>query len=166
MPVSHGSEDQWILRPLAGDDAPSLLSFYNGVSAATKRTFRPLGEATSLQVCQRIVGDSVQPSSARIDFVCSLQGRMLGWAFIAPLAKDHPDLGVCVTDEFQGRKLGTALLGQVLEAARLRGLSPIYLLVVKDNQRALRWYERNGFSVYGDSYDEGDQLHYFHMLRS
>lgn len=162
----RGTEHRVTLRRLAQGDARSLLSFYNGVSSATKRTFRPLGAATSLEVCQRIIDASIQPSSSRIDFVLSCDEQMVGWGFIAPLAPDHPDLGMCITDEFQGRQLGTALLVQVLETASLRRLCPIYLMVVKDNVRARRWYERHGFSVCGDEYDEGDQLHYFHMVRT
>jgi ribosomal protein S18 acetylase RimI-like enzyme len=88
----------------------------------------------------------------------------VGWAFIATLAPHHPDLGICVADDLQGRGIGTKLIEQVLQTAKLRAMSPLYLMVVKDNERARHWYERYGFAVCGDEYDENDQLDYFHML--
>ena len=46
-----------LMRSLGWEDADALLTFYNGLSPASIRTFRPLGDQTSLPVCQAIVAD-------------------------------------------------------------------------------------------------------------
>lgn len=49
---------------------------------------------------------------------------------------------------FQGRGIGSALLGQFKEMARAAGI-PAALHVLKVNNRALRLYEREGFRIIG-----------------
>ena len=153
------------LRELGAKDAPALHDFYACLSQATLRTFRPLGATTSLEVCQRIVEDSSVDPSSRIDWVAWHATQIVGWASISPLEPNHLDLGVCVAEAFQNRGIGTALLTQTLRLAQVRRFSPVYLMVVQDNQRAIRWYERHGFSTYGEEFDQADQLHYFHMVK-
>jgi GNAT superfamily N-acetyltransferase len=80
------------------------------------------------------------------------------------LTSDHPNLGIGVTDHMQGQGVGRALLRQTLETAARIGLEAVYLMVVQDNLRAIKWYERCGFATYAEEFDEQDQLPYFHMV--
>ena len=153
-----------LLRALAQNDAPALLAFYNGLSSASIRTFRPLGSKTSLSVCQQIVAENAAPSPSRFDLVACEQGAMVGWSFIERLAGDHPNLGIAVADDRQGLGVGTALILQTLAGARRLALTTLHLMVVQDNVRAIRWYERHGFVKCGEEFDAGDQLPYYHMV--
>jgi ribosomal protein S18 acetylase RimI-like enzyme len=152
-----------LIRSLESDDAPSLFSFYASLSSASLRTFRPLGLQTSLPVCERIVLDNATSPARRFDFVACEQAAIVGWSFIEQLTGDHPNLGIGVADPVQGRGVGTVLLERTLERARQLGLRTVFLMVVQDNLRAIRWYQRHGFVTYGEEFDEGDQLAYFHM---
>jgi ribosomal protein S18 acetylase RimI-like enzyme len=88
----------------------------------------------------------------------------VGWSFIERLTGDHPNLGIAVADPVQGLGVGTELIRQTLAGAQRRELRAIHLMVVQDNVRAIRWYERHGFVKCGEEFDEGDQLPYFHMV--
>jgi hypothetical protein len=54
---------------LAG--APALATFYNGLSAASKRTFRPIGEVTTDEVCARLAADNTGTAPTQYDAVLS-----------------------------------------------------------------------------------------------
>lgn len=57
--------------------------------------------------------------------------------------------GIYILPEYQGRGLGTAVLGDVIERAR-KGRRPVSLQVLKVNP-ARRLYERLGFVVFAES---------------
>lgn len=153
-----------LIRALEKTDASALFAFYDGLSLASIRTFRPLGLKTSVHACEQVVADNAASPPRRFDLVACERGAIVGWSFVANLIGDHPDLGIGVADHVQGRGVGTALIGQTLERARQFGLSVIYLMVVQDNSRAVNWYKRHGFATYAEEFDEGDQLPYFHMM--
>jgi ribosomal protein S18 acetylase RimI-like enzyme len=153
-----------LVRSLCDEDAAALLSFYNGLSSTSIRTFRPLGPKTSLDVCQRIASENAAARSSRLDLVACEGGLLVGWSFIDGLTSDHPNLGIGVADHAQGQGVGRALLAHTLEAARRIRLKALYLMVVQDNRRAIDWYERRGFTTYAEEFDEHDQLPYFHMV--
>lgn len=54
-----------------------------------------------------------------------------------------------ILPEFQGRGVGTSLLGQIIESAHKRGY-PVTLHVLKSNAPAHRLYERLGFTIIED----------------
>jgi len=151
------------LRVLQEGDAPALLRFYNSLSPASIRTFRPLGERTSLDVCRTIVQDTVVDGGTRIDVVATHNNAIVGWAFVSGLEGAEPGLGLAVLDAFHGQGLGSALLDLVLDYTRRRGVPTVYLVAVKDNLRAIKLYESRGFVFYGEHVDEMDQLPYVEM---
>jgi GNAT superfamily N-acetyltransferase len=152
-----------LLDPIRPSDAPALLAFYNGLSPASIRLFRPLGPSTSLAVCQQIVSENALVPAPRFDLVLREPDGIVGWAFIKGLTTARPDLGLAVMDRVQGHGLGTALMTRLLACARERGLATVDLMVVQDNQRGIHLYEKHGFATYGEEFDANDQLSYFCM---
>jgi ribosomal protein S18 acetylase RimI-like enzyme len=152
------------LRSLESTDALALFTYYDALSSESIRTFRPLGPKTTTQACEEVVRDNVASPPGRFDVVACEQDAIVGWSFVNQLTGDHPYLGVGVADHLQGRGMGTALLRRTLERAKQFGLSTLYLMVVQDNWRAIKWYERHGFETYAEEFEEGDQLAYFHMV--
>lgn len=151
------------LRQLQEKDAPALLAFYNGLSPATIRTFRPLRDKTILPVCQEIVQANRVDSGHRVDIGAWHGETLVGWGFLEQLDSDQPQLGLGVTDAFQGQGLGRALLDQLLGAARRSAIATVFLIVVNDNQRAINLYKRSGFVSYEEQFDPEDQLTYLYM---
>lgn len=63
---------------------------------------------------------------------------------------DHVELaGIQLRPEFQGRGIGSALVGALTDDARVTG-TPVRLSVERDNPRARALYERLGFVLVGE----------------
>lgn len=56
---------------------------------------------------------------------------------------------IYVLKEFLGQKIGQFLLNKAIEIGREKKLEYVWLGVWEDNHRAIRFYEKNGFSVFG-----------------
>jgi ribosomal protein S18 acetylase RimI-like enzyme len=149
-----------LIRRVVAGDAASLEAFYNGLSERSKRTFRPLGETTTLAVCQGIVRDN--QNELKLDLVAVRLDAIVGWSFVWGLTRE-PTLGLCVSDSYQGQGLGGRLLDRVLEVSQEYALSEIHLTVVQDNLVALRLYEERGFVRNGELVG-GDGLDYYRMV--
>src|SRR5680860_534774 len=66
---------------------------------------------------------------------------------------------IYVIKEFQGKKYGQKLLNKVLEIAKKNQMDYLWLGVWEKNERAIRFYERNGFSVTGSHpFRMGDEI--------
>ena len=66
---------------------------------------------------------------------------------------------IYVIKEFQGKKLGQELLNKALELANKKQLDYVWLGVWEKNERAIKFYERNGFSVTGShQFAIGDEI--------
>lgn len=153
------------LHQLQAGDAPSLLAFYNSLSAATIHTFRPLRDKTTLAVCQEIVQANGAIPASRFDLAAWQGARMIGWAFLEQLTSAEPQLGIGVADAWQGQGVGRALMNRLLGKARQYSLATVSLIVVHDNQRAIRLYQSCGFIAYDQHFDDEDQLTYLSMRK-
>jgi ribosomal protein S18 acetylase RimI-like enzyme len=149
-----------LIRRVVARDAAGLEAFYNGLSKRSKRTFRPLGEMTTLEVCQDIVRDN--QNELKLDLVAVWSDAIVGWSFVWGLTQE-PTLGLCVSDSYQGQGLGGQLLDRVLNVARVYALSEIHLTVVQDNLIAQRLYETRGFVPNGELVGS-DGLDYYRMV--
>jgi putative acetyltransferase len=63
--------------------------------------------------------------------------------------KHKAELGLTVHDDYQNIGIGTALLKHVIDIARMKKLSKIFLLVSTDNERAIHMYKKAGFEIEG-----------------
>ena len=72
---------------------------------------------------------------------------------------------IYVLKEFLALGIGKALLATVLKDAANRGLETIWLDVLKQNTRAIRFYKRQRFTPLGDdTYTIGAQTFQFHLM--
>lgn len=140
-----------------------LLAFYNGLSTASKRTFRPLGETTTLAVCEGIIRDNHPGIDDKHDLVVVVENRIVGWGFLHNLSLAEPVLGLAIADDWQGRGLGSAVLDAIMAEAHARCLARITLTAVQDNALAKGMYEQRGFVCCGEFVGE-DGLSYHHMV--
>lgn len=167
-----------MIRRLAPGDAEALVAFYNGLSEASKRTFRPLDVMTSVETCAGIVHANTQAVPTKYDLVGADGARIVGWCFLwdratAPdVVGSHgdgegsgelaPTFGLAVADAYQGQGLGSALMSRVMAWARDAAIPAILLTVVQDNVVAWRLYERAGFVRTGEFVGD-DGLPYYRM---
>ena len=100
---------------------------------------------------------SAQAGGERIH-VARRQGRIVGFVVRGPAAEHqgHPQVrdeqlyALYVLSGYYGRGVGQALLDQAL------GARPAQLWVAKDNVRARRFYEKNGFTADGTAHADPD----------
>lgn len=72
---------------------------------------------------------------------------------------DTPSFSISLYKGYRGRGLGTAMMGALLDELRDAGYARASLSVQKENQ-ALRLYERLGFRIVGDGFDDSE----WHMV--
>lgn len=152
------------LRAMQPVDAQALANFYNGLQPATIRTFRPLGDRTTLPACEQIAAENLTAPPSRFDLFAWNGDSIVGWAFLANLTMDQPYLGIVVAEDWQRKGIGKSMLGRLLAWARDHAVLKMYLMVVTDNQRAINLYTSHGFATYDEEFDELDQLPYYHMV--
>ena len=87
-------------------------------------------------------------------------GEVVGWgslnAFNPRPAYDHVvDFSLYVARERRGRGIGDALLGALVERARLLGYHKMVLAAFPTNAPGMRLYERHGFTTVGVYHEQG-----------
>ena len=56
---------------------------------------------------------------------------------------------IYVLKAFLGQKIGQILFNKAIEIGREKNLEYVWLGVWEENQRAIRFYEKNGFEIFG-----------------
>ena len=70
---------------------------------------------------------------------------------------ETPSLSISLYEQYRGQGMGTALMSALLGELREAGYARASLSVQKENP-ALRLYERTGFRIVGDGFDETEWL--------
>jgi ribosomal protein S18 acetylase RimI-like enzyme len=160
-----GDVVSWRIRRFQPGDEERLAQFYNGLSKASRRTFRPLGWETSAARCAEIVAENLAGSKYDLVAVTGLgEGtEIVGWSFVWDLWSKEPNFGLGIADAYQGKGLGGTIMDQVLADVQAAGVERVYLIVVQDNYVAYGMYGRRGFVRYGETLGE-DGLAYYKMV--
>ena len=94
-------------------------------------------------------------------WVCLEGSEIIGWALTFDHARDHDlpsqtsELVACyVLPAVWGRGAGFSLCAHALRALKQRGKKSVVLWVLADNERAIRFYRRQGFDLDGQSKSE------------
>jgi RimJ/RimL family protein N-acetyltransferase len=150
--------DPPLLRDLRADEALALQAFYNRTSTAVRWLFCPLGWNASLASCQDIC-DQVG-RGGRYDVVLDNGREIVGWAFVTALDTPRAYLGIGITDRYCSQGLGKPLMQAVMDKCRELGKAAVELIVIQDNPRAQRLYERFGFIRTGELVSDSGQAFY------
>lgn len=117
----------------------------------------------------------------RIVLTARSSGRILGYAMLIRGVPDDPDVQSCVTvrpavelskiyvlPDGHGAGVSAALFAEALERARAEDAKCMWLGVNQQNQRAQRFYAKNGFTRVGTkSFQLGSHVeHDYVMMRS
>jgi GNAT superfamily N-acetyltransferase len=110
------------VRPIRPADAEALVDFHAGLSDETVylRFFGPKPELDPVTADRFTNVDHVD----RVALVAELGGRLVGVArYDRVLDTDSAEVAFVVSDEHQGRGIGTSLLEHLASAARERGVT-------------------------------------------
>jgi len=137
------------VRPVSPDDDHRLLIFFRSLSERSRalRFFSPTTDVFLMGEARR---------EADVDYVktfgllatTGLEERVVGHAlYVVPLGGDRADLGIAIAEDFQGRGLGTLLLGQLAEVAAVNGIRVFVAEMLPENHRMLEVLRESGFPV-------------------
>jgi diamine N-acetyltransferase len=166
--VTLASGERIRLRPLRADDAERLGAYLRGLSAESQSSFgpHPSDQPALDAICAaldprdtlRLVGVTEGPAGPEIVAYILLQWGVRQSDAQRYFARDLPldpatdcTLAPSVADAYQGRGLGSALMGHAMETARAQGRRRMVLWggVQAANVGALAFYRKLGFVEVG-----------------
>jgi putative acetyltransferase len=135
-----------VIVPIDESHAESFRACLDTV--ARERKYLAQFEALPLERIRGFVRESVAAGAAQ--FVAVEGSLVVGWCDIFPAwahAVQHCGyVGMGLLPTHRGRGLGRQLLSACLDRARSNGITRVELEVRADNERAIKLYERMGFS--------------------
>jgi RimJ/RimL family protein N-acetyltransferase len=146
------------VRPLDGRDRDAFSAWFGRLSDESRRR-RFHGPKPRLSERELTYLTEVDHVSHTALVAVDPDGRLIGEARYATNAPGDrsADFAVTVSDEWQGRGVGSRLAARVVEAARANGMTRLTALTLWDNTAAITLLHGLGFRRVG--YD-GDALEY------
>lgn len=135
-----------LLRNPCAEDVEAMVRYFESLGDVSRKYFHP--HPFDREHAERICLDN---NADTFKVVAESDGEIVGYAWFGPSDKSpYPMVGIGVSDRFQGRRLGGALMDVLVHEARLRGLPGLRLTVYKENERAVRLYASRGFRIVGE----------------
>ncbi|HEX7168075.1 MAG TPA: GNAT family N-acetyltransferase [Acidimicrobiales bacterium] len=134
------------LRPIQPDDADALVAFHERLSPETRyfRFFSYHPELSPKEVDYFTHVDYER----RLALVLELRGALIAVGrYDADAELDSAEVAFVVSDDHQGRGVGTLLLEYLALAARKVGISHFFADTLASNQRMLRVFREAGYTV-------------------
>ena len=145
--------DEYLIRPLQSSDREGIQAFYDSLGERSTFYFNENhgNEHRTMEYFENGKPDH------RFTVV-SYGKEIAALAFIWDLNKAIPWFGICVSDRFQKRGLGSALLDHVLKDCKYQAYGGLILRTATDNLSAQKLYESHGFEKIG-IHDSGQYLY-------
>jgi len=162
-----------LARRLAVTDEPALLAYLDGLSAESRSRFgpHPFESETVQCICQNLPNDdvlryvAVSPNEEIVAYLLVKAGTLPedrrryeneGWVLDE---KNTCTFAPSVADVWQSSGLGNAMFGIILEDLRAYPFRQMLLWggVQASNERAIRYYTRNGFEAVGRFWHDGKE---------
>ncbi len=136
-----------VVRPIRIEDAAALALFYKDLSLES-RIFRFFAAVANADASiQRMVGVDYT-SSYGLVALAGAKSLIVGHAMYVEIAPRRAEMALAIADTYQGRGLGTILLGQLAEAAVAAGVETFEAVVRPENHRMLQMLRESGFPVH------------------
>ncbi|MEK6304590.1 MAG: GNAT family N-acetyltransferase [Acidobacteriota bacterium] len=136
------------VRPLQPDDEQRLLDFFRSLSEESRwlRFFSFIKDKLLAAEAHR----EATVDQVRTFGLIALTGgneRVVGHALCSAMEADRADAAFAVADDYQGRGLGTILLGQLAQVAASNGIQVFEADVLASNHKMLGVFRRSGFPI-------------------
>ena len=138
------------VRPIRPEDAAELSRFYSGLSLES-RVFRFFAAVANADSSVKRMVEVDYTASYGIVAIAGAKPLIVGHAMYVQIEPRKAELALAVADAYQGRGLGTILLGQLAEAAAAAGLDLLEAVVRPENHRMLKMLRESGFPVHARS---------------
>jgi len=149
--------DRWVsIRPIERTDAPGLSDFYARLSTeSSRRRFLSYGRQVPM--------DLIVTFAEGTGLVGTLgeagpnDGAVVAHASVDADGHGGGEVAFAVADDLQGHGIGSALMQQVVEIARERGLRRLVATMFADNTPMRRLLRAAGCVVIADQIDAGTE---------
>jgi acetyl coenzyme A synthetase (ADP forming)-like protein len=135
------------IRPICADDQAALFAFYQGLSADSRalRFQGSIGEAT----LRKLAAEHTKPAADAFGVV-ALSGsdqNIVGHAMWSVIADARAEIAFAIADHYQGRGLGTVMLGRLADEAGTRNIDTFEASVLPHNHQMITVFRDSGFAV-------------------
>jgi acetate---CoA ligase (ADP-forming) len=144
------------VRPIRADDEEELSRFFSKLSLES-RVFRFFAAVTNAGASIKRMMDVDYSARYGLVAVSGAGHEIVGHAMYVLMDTRKAELALAVADEYQGRGLGTILLGQLAQAAAEAGIDVLEAVVRPENHRMLGVLRESGFPV--QSRSEPGEIH-------
>jgi predicted CoA-binding protein/GNAT superfamily N-acetyltransferase len=134
------------VRPARPEDQPRVVEFLRSLSEESRlyRFFAALGDAALAEGARRMCDVDYEGRMALVA-TAGPEERVVAHGMYALRAPGRAEVAVVVADPYQGRGLGTLLLGQLAEIAAAKGIEVFEAEVLPENHRMVRVLRDLGF---------------------
>lgn len=143
-----------LLRSPTAADAEQMVEYLKTVCAETPFLVREPEEAEIPIDKERKLLQNIADSPDDLMIACEIDGRIIGNCNLNRYTKvrmrHRAGIGVAIFREYWGLGIGKILFSELLRIAGELGIKQLELEVVSDNERAIRMYEKFGFTVVGE----------------
>ncbi len=138
------------VRPIRREDEADLAHFFSALSMES-RVLRFFAAVANADASAKRMVEVDYKSRYGLVAVAGAQGQIVAHAMYVEIEPRKAELALAVADAYQGRGLGTVLLGQLAEAAAASGIDVFEAIVRPENHRMLDMLRESGFPVHGRS---------------
>lgn len=135
------------VRPVRPEDREAIAEFLRGLSEQSLY----LRYFTNILDVDRAARSAVEVDYRRrfgLVATAGPEGRVVGHGVYVATDTDRAEVALAVADAYQGRGLGTILLGHLAEAAQEHGIAVFEGRVLPQNHRMLEVFRESGFPVH------------------
>lgn len=142
-----------LLRAPGAEDAVEMLSFMQAAAHETEFLYMSPedGFLTPEQEAEKLRRGLSDPDGMTI--VCEIDGHIAGNCQITfdrrAKLRHRATVAIAIREKYWGLGIGTALMAELIAAARERGVHQVELDYIEGNDRGQALYEKVGFVPYG-----------------
>ena len=134
------------VREVREEDKDSLIKLYTSLSSESL-TFRFFGKPSEESIRGYVERAIKVDGKNSFGVVAIHGGKIVGHAEYYTTSKDTAEVAFTISDEFQGKGIGTALLGVLAEMAERNGIKMFEAWVDPDNYKMIKVFRDSGFPV-------------------
>ena len=138
------------VRPIRPEDEAGLAHFFSALSMES-RVLRFFAAVANADAAAKKMVQVDYKSHYGLVAVAGDKRQIVGHAMYVEIGPRKAELALAVADAYQGRGLGTILLGQLAEAGGASGIDVFEAIVRPENHRMLSMLRESGFPVHARS---------------
>ncbi len=152
--ITLKNQKECILKSPDEKDALELLQHLKTTSDETNHMLRYSEEITMTEEEEKKFLQEQSTSENKIMIAAYIDGKLVGNAGIGPVhpfirTRHRASFGISIQREYWQWGIGSAILKEIIESAKLIGYEQIELSVVAENERGITLYEKFGFQKCG-----------------